>query len=95
MKYSYKTEQRLYICRVCNHRQYAVADKCLNIKCGTVGEMYHPHKCKLCGEMVQGENAYIKNRAKGLVECKACRKEINRKASLKYYHVKKMRGIKE
>jgi hypothetical protein len=92
MKYSYKTEQREYICRICNHRQYAVSERCLNIECCAVGEMYHPHKCKQCGEWVQGENAYIKNRSKGLVECKQCRKEINRKASLKNYHMKKMRG---
>lgn len=92
MKYSYRTERKEYTCMVCGHRQYDINNICL--KCQAKESMYNRRECRICGQMIEDDNIHIQNKATGQAQCKACKSEASRKASAKYYHMKKLRGVK-
>lgn len=90
MSYSYKTERMEFTCQDCNHRQYAIGNICL--KCGVKNRMYNKRRCKMCGEMITGDNIYVQRPETGYSKCKACTMEKNRKNAIKSYHMKKLRN---
>lgn len=90
MSYKLRTERTEYRCLICNHSQYDINNICL--KCGAKHEMYRRFRCKKCERMVEGDNIHVKDKTTGQTQCKYCKSEYSRKASLKYYHMKKLRG---